>query len=77
VEVPDSLEQPAAASKPVVLEPAAPAGAGSKVVATKKRGGPAPPEPALKWKKVEPAARGLLPPRAKKVIKHQATAVAG
>jgi hypothetical protein len=77
VEVPDSPEQPAAAPEPVILESGALAGAGSKVAATKKRGGPTPPEPALKRKKVEPAARGLLPPRAKKVIKRQATAVAG
>jgi hypothetical protein len=77
VEVPDSPEQPAAAPEPVVLESAAPAGAGSEVAAAKKRSGPAPPELALKRKRVEPAARGLLPPRAKKVVKRQATAVAG
>jgi hypothetical protein len=47
------------------------------VAAAKKRGGLAPLEPTLKQKKVEPAARGLLPPRVKKVIKRQATAVAG
>jgi hypothetical protein len=77
VEVPDSPEQPAAAPEQVALEPAAPAGARSEVTAAKKRSGPAPPELALKWKKVEPAVRGLLPPKAKKVVKRQATAVAG
>jgi hypothetical protein len=69
MEVPDSSEQPAAAPEPVALEPTAPAGAGSKAIAAKKRSGPAPPEPALKRKRVEPAARGLLPPKAKKVVK--------
>jgi hypothetical protein len=77
MEVPDSLEQPAAAPKPVALEPAASAGARSEATAAKKRSGLASPEPALKEKKVEPAARGLLPPKAKKVVKHQATVVAG
>jgi hypothetical protein len=77
VEVPDSPEQPAAGPEPVVLEPAAPAGAGSEVAAAKKRSGPAPPEPTLKRKRVEPVVRGLLPPKAKKVVKRQATAVAG
>jgi hypothetical protein len=72
VEVPDSPEQPSAAPKP-----AAPAGIGSGAVAAKKRNQPAPPELAQKWKKVEPAAKGLLPPKAKKVVKSQATAVAG
>jgi hypothetical protein len=76
VEVPDSPKQPAAALEPVVLEPAAPVGAGSEVTAAKKRSGPAPPEPALKQKKVEPVARGQLPPKAKKVVKCQATVVA-
>jgi hypothetical protein len=69
VEVPDSLEQPAAAPEPVALELTAPAGARSEATVAKKRSGPAPPEPALKRKKVEPAVRGLLPPKAKKVIK--------
>jgi hypothetical protein len=45
VEVPDSPEQPAAAPEPVVLDPAAPVGAGSEMTAAKKRSGPAPPEP--------------------------------
>jgi hypothetical protein len=62
VEVLDSPEQPADAPEPVVLEPAASAGAGSEVTVAKKRSGPAPPEPALK---------------AKKVVKRQATVVVG
>jgi hypothetical protein len=68
MEVPDSPEQPAAILVPVALEPVALVGAESEVTAAKKRSGPAPPEPA---------ARGLLPPKAKKVVKCQATAVAG
>jgi hypothetical protein len=76
VEVPDSLEQPAAAPEPVILEPATPAGAGSEVAATKKRSGPAPPEPALKQKRVERSTKGLLPPKAKQVVKRQATSMA-
>jgi hypothetical protein len=47
------------------------------VAAAKKRSGLALPKPALKWKRVELAARGLLPPKVKKVIKCQATMVAG
>jgi hypothetical protein len=77
VEVPDSLEKPSAASKPAALKPAASAGTGSRVAAAEKRNQPAPPEPAQKRKKVEPAMKGLLPPKAKKVVKRQATAVAG
>jgi hypothetical protein len=75
--VPDSPEQPATAPEPVILELATPARAGSEVAAAKKRSGPAPPEPALKRKRVEPAARDLLPPKVKKVVKCQDTAVAG
>jgi hypothetical protein len=56
---------------------AAPVGARSGAAAAKKRNQPAPPEPAQKRKKVEPAVKGLLPPKAKKVVKCQATAVAG
>jgi hypothetical protein len=73
VEVSDSPEQPAAAPEPIILEPAAPTGARGEVAAAKKRGG----EPTLKRKRVEPAVRGLLPPKAKKVVKRQATTVAG
>jgi hypothetical protein len=77
LEVPDSPEQPTAAPELIILEPTAPAGARSKVAAAKKRSGLAPPKPALKWKRVELAARGLLPPKVKKVVKRQATPVAG
>jgi hypothetical protein len=38
---------------------------------------PAPIKPAEKRKKAEPAAKSLLPPRTKKVIKRRATVVAG
>jgi hypothetical protein len=77
VEVPDSPEQPSAAPQSATLKPAAPAGTGSGATTAKKRNQPAPPEPAQKRKKVEPAAKGLLPPKAKKVVKRQATMVAG
>jgi hypothetical protein len=77
VELPDSLEQPPAAPRPAALKLAAPEEAGSRVVAAKKRSQPAPPEPAQKRKKAELAAKGLLPPKAKRVVKRQATAVAG
>jgi hypothetical protein len=46
------------------------------MAAPKKRTQPAPPESAQKWKKTEPAVKDLLPPKAKKVVKCQATAVA-
>jgi hypothetical protein len=72
MEVLVSLEQPPAAPKPAALE-----GAGSGAAAAKKISQPAPPEPAQKRKKAELAAKGLLPPKAKKVVKHQATAMAG
>jgi hypothetical protein len=42
----------------------------------KKRAQPAPPKLAQKWKKIGNATKDLLPPRAKKVVKRQATAVA-
>jgi hypothetical protein len=77
VEVPDSPEQPPATLKPAAPKPVAPEGAGSGAVAAKKRSQPAPPEPTQKRKKAELAAIGLLPPKVKKVIKRQATAVAG
>jgi hypothetical protein len=76
MELPDSLEQPPAAPKPVAPKPAAPEGAGNVAAAAKKRSQSAPPELAQKRKKVELAAKGMLPPKAKKVVKCQATAVA-
>jgi hypothetical protein len=39
------------------------------MAAAKKRNQPAPSKPAQKGKKVVPAAKGLLPPKAKKVVK--------
>jgi hypothetical protein len=51
------------------LKPDDPEGAGSRAPSAKRRIEPAPIEPAEKRKKVEPAAKNLLPPRAKKVIK--------
>jgi hypothetical protein len=77
VEVPDSPEKPSTAPKPATLKPAAPAGTGSGAAAAKKRNRPAPPELAQKRKKAELAAKGLLPPKAKKMVKRQATAVVG
>jgi hypothetical protein len=77
VEVLDSPEQPSTAPKPAAPKPAAPEGTGSGVAGAKKWNQPAPPEPAQKRKKVEPAAKGLLPPKAKKVVKCQATTMAG
>jgi hypothetical protein len=76
VDLPMSPEQP-----PVVLELAAskpddPEGAGSRAPSAKRMIQPAPVEPAEKQKKAEPAAKNLLPPRTKKVIKWRATAVA-
>jgi hypothetical protein len=72
VEVPDSSEP----------QPAAPKSATSKrprggMAVPKKRTQPAPPEPAQKQKKTELAAKDQLPPKAKKVVKRQATAVVG
>jgi hypothetical protein len=45
--------------------------------APKKRTQPAPPEPSQKRKRTEPAAKDLLPPKVKKVVKRQATGVDG
>jgi hypothetical protein len=51
--------------------------AGSRATGAKRRIQPALAEPAEKRKKAEPAAKSLLPPRIKKVIKRRATVVAG
>jgi hypothetical protein len=72
-----SPEQPPAASEPVALKPNDPEGDGNWAAGAKRKIQPAPVELAEKRKKAEPAAKGLLPPRVKKVIKRQATAVAG
>jgi hypothetical protein len=76
VDLPASLKQP-----PIVLEPAAskpsyPEGAGSWAPGAKRRILPAPVELAEKQKRVESAAKSLLPPRIKKLIKRRAIAVA-
>jgi hypothetical protein len=67
VDMPDSPEWPPAAPKPAAPE--------------KHVGGMAAPQkriqPAQKRKKTEPTAKDLLPPKAKKVVKCQATAVPG
>jgi hypothetical protein len=73
----DSLDRPLAALKPTAPKPAAPVGAGSGEAAAKRRNPLASLEPAQKRKRVEPAAKGLLPPKVKKVVKRRATAVAG
>jgi hypothetical protein len=72
VDVPDSPERSPAASKP-----AAPRKPGGGTSAPKKRAQPAPAESAQKWERTKPVAKDLLPPKAKKVVKRQATAVAG
>jgi hypothetical protein len=69
VEVPDSPEQAPAPLKPAASKPVALEGSSSGVAAPKKRTQPAPPEPAQKRRKIELAAKGLLPPKVKKVIK--------
>jgi hypothetical protein len=77
VEVPASLKQPPIAPEPAASKPDDPEGAGSQTTGTKRGIQPAPAEPAEKRKKAEPAAKSLLPPRIKKVIKWRATIVAG
>jgi hypothetical protein len=77
VDMPNSPDWPLAVPKPAAPKPAAPVGAGSGAAAAKKRNPPAPIEPAQKWKKVGPALKGLLPPKAKNMVKRQATVVAG
>jgi hypothetical protein len=71
VDAPDSLERLLAA-----LKPAASKKPGGGMAAPKKRTQLAPLEPAQKWKRNEPAVKDLLPPKAKKVVKRQAIAVA-
>jgi hypothetical protein len=72
VDLPESPKQPPVAPEPVASKPDDPEGAGSRATGA-KRGI----QPAEKQKKAEPVAKILLPPRTKKVIKWQATAVAG
>jgi hypothetical protein len=77
VDLPASPKQSPIALKPAASKPDDPEGAGSQAPGAKRRIQLAPVEPAEKRKKVEPAAKSLLPPRIKKVIKRRATAVAG
>jgi hypothetical protein len=77
VDLPASPKQPPVAPKPAASRPNDPEGAGSRATGAKRGIQPAPTEPAEKRKKAEPAAKSLLPPRTKKVIKWRATAVAG
>jgi hypothetical protein len=77
VDLPASLEQHPIAPEPATLKPDDPEGARSRATGAKKRIQPALVEPTEKRKKAEPAAKSLLPPRIKKVIKRRATAVAG
>jgi hypothetical protein len=77
VDLPDSPERYIVALEPVVTMLATPEGTGSRASAAKQRNQPALPAPAVKRKKTEPAAKSLLPPKGKRVVKRQATAVAG
>jgi hypothetical protein len=72
-----SPEQPPVAPEPAASRLDDPKGAESWATGAKRGIQPASTEPAEKRKKAEPAAKSLLPPRMKKVIKRQATAVAG
>jgi hypothetical protein len=64
-----SPEQPHVAPEPAASKPDDPEGARSRALGAKRGIQPAPAEPAEKRKKAEPAAKSLLPPRTKKVIK--------
>jgi hypothetical protein len=77
VDLPASLEQPPVAPKLAASKPNDPEEARSQATSAKRRIQPALVEPAEKWKRAEPAAKSLLPPRIKKVIKRRATTVAG
>jgi hypothetical protein len=77
VDLPESPEQPPVALEPAASKPADPEGTGSRVAGVKRGNQPAPTEPTEKRKKAEPAAKSLLLPKMKKVIKQRATAVAG
>jgi hypothetical protein len=72
VDLPESLEQ-----HPVASEPADHEGTGGGSAGAKRRGQPAPTEPAKKRRRPEPATKILLHPKMKKVTKRRATAVAG
>jgi hypothetical protein len=76
VDLPESPEQPPVAPELAASKLDDPEEVGSRVAGAKIGNQPAPTEPAEKRKKAEPAAKGLLPPRMKKVVKRRATAVA-
>jgi hypothetical protein len=69
VDLPESPEQPPVAPKPAALKLADLEGAGSRAVGAKRGNQPASTEPAEKRKKAEPAAKSLLLPKMKKVVK--------
>jgi hypothetical protein len=77
VDLPASPERPPIVPEPAASKPDDPEGARSWASSAKRRIQPAPVEPAEKRKKAESAAKNLLPPRTKKVIKRRATTVAG
>jgi hypothetical protein len=77
VDLPTSPEQPPVAPEPAASKPDDPEGAGSQATGAKRGIQPAAAEPGEKQKKAELAAKGLLPPRIKKVIKRRATTVVG
>jgi hypothetical protein len=72
VDLPESPEQ-----HPVASEPADHEGTGGGSAGIKRRGQPAPTEPAEKRRRPEPAMKSLLHPKMKKVTKRRATTVAG
>jgi hypothetical protein len=72
VDLPESSEQ-----HPVASEPADHEEAGGRPDGAKRRAQPAPDEPAEKRTRPEPATKDLRRPKAKKVTKRRATAVAG
>jgi hypothetical protein len=71
----DLLESPE--QHPVASEPTDHEGTGGWSAGTKRRGQPAPTEPAEKRRRPEPATKNLLRPKMKKVTKWWATTVAG
>jgi hypothetical protein len=77
VDLLESLEQPPVAPEPATLKLADPEGTGGRAAGTKRGNQPAPTEPAEKQKKAEPTTKSPLPPKTKKVIKRQATTIAG
>jgi hypothetical protein len=71
----DLLESPE--QLPVASEPADHEESGGRPAGAKRRAQPAPDEPAEKRRRPEPATKDLRRPKAKKVTKRRATAVAG